>query len=63
MLLRGSVEHARSQLRGVIRLAGAIRDMHGEWIAAMASTLPEGSLAKLDDSSDARDLAAIGSGE
>jgi hypothetical protein len=29
----------------------------------MASTLPEGSLAKLDDSSDAGGLAAIGSGE
>jgi len=37
--------------------------MHGEWIAAMAATFPEGSLAKLDDSSDAGDLAAIGSGE
>jgi putative transposase len=37
--------------------------MHDEWIAGDRSYLSEGSMAKLHDTSDDEDLAAIGSGE
>jgi Transposase, Mutator family len=48
----------------VIRLVGAILiDMHDEWIAGDRRYLSEGSMAKLYDTSDDGDLAAIGSGE
>ena len=48
----------------VIRLVGAILiDMHDEWIAGDRRYLSEGSMAKLYDTSDDGDLAAIGRGE
>jgi putative transposase len=37
--------------------------MHDEWIAGDHRYLSEGSMAKLYDTSDDGDLAAIGSGE
>jgi len=48
----------------VIRLVGAILiDMHDEWIAGDRRYLSEGSMAKLYDTSDTGDNAAIDSGE
>jgi transposase-like protein len=48
----------------VIGLFGAILiDMHDEWIAGDRRHLSEGSMAKLYDTSDDGDVAAIGSGE
>jgi putative transposase len=48
----------------VIRLVGAILlDMHGEWVAGDRRYLSEGSMAKLYDTSDTGDIAAIDSGE
>jgi len=48
----------------VIRLVGAILiDMHDEWIAGDRRYLSEGSMAKLHDTSDTGDNAAIDSGE
>lgn len=48
----------------VIRLVGAILiDMHDEWVAGDRRYLSEGSMAKLYDTSDTGDIAAIDSGE
>jgi putative transposase len=48
----------------VIRLVGAILiDMHDEWIAGDRRYLSEGSMAKLYETSDTGDNAAIDSGE
>jgi hypothetical protein len=48
----------------VIRLVGAVQiDMHDEWIVGDRRYLSEGSMAKLYDTSDNGNHAAINSGE
>ena len=61
---QASLPRRRDHSAAIFRLVGAILiDMHDEWIASDRRHVSEGFMAKLHDTSDDGDLAAIGSGE